>query len=623
MGFYIVQILTGLSSAAGLFLVASGLSIIFGVTRIVNFAHGSFYMLGAYIAYTLVDLLGGGAMGFWGGVVLAAIAVGVIGMAVEITVLRRVYQAPELFQLVATFGVILVIQDVTLWIWGAEDLLGHRAPGLIGAVDILGTPLPEYDLVLIAISPVVLGVLWLLFNRTRWGTLVRAATEDREMTGALGVNQAWLFSGAFFLGSLLAGLGGAVQLPKGGADLLMDFNIIAAAFVVVVVGGMGSIPGALLAAILIAELNAFGILIFPQITLVLMFLVMAVVLIFRPWGLLGTPEAPGQLGQHGPQEQPLRRAPFRVQILAVALVLGLALLPLFSGPFTLVLMVDIMIFTLFAVSLHFIMGPGGMVSFGHAAYFGGGAYAAALLVQYVNPGMEIALGLAPLLAAMLALLFGWFCVRLSGVYLAMLTLAFAQVAWSIVFQWNDVTGGDDGMLYIHKSDWADTTVSWVPFYLLTLALCIAGIMFARRVLFSPFGYAMRACRDSELRSSSIGINVQRQRWLAFGLSGGIAGLAGGLYVFSKGSAFPDYMSIALSFDALIMVLLGGVKTLMGPIAGAASFTWIQDEISRFEYWRFLLGLSIIVLVVAFPQGLAGFVRRRFGPWLGIPAEEAQ
>lgn len=625
MGFYVVQVLTGLSSAAALFLVASGLSIIFGVTRVVNFAHGSFYMLGAYIAYSVIELFGreAGAMGFWGGIVLAALAVGAIGAIVEILILRRVYQAPELFQLVATFGVILVVQDVALWVWGAEDLVGHRAPGLTGAVEILGTPLPEYDLALILICPVVLIGLWLLFNRTRWGTLVRAATQDREMVGALGVNQAWLFTGTFFLGSLLAGLGGAVQLPKGGADLLMDFNIIAAAFVVVVVGGMGSIFGALLAAVLIAELNAFGILIFPEITLVLMFLVMAVVLIFRPWGLLGRPEAPGQKGQQGPPEQPLRPAPIRVQMAGVAVVAFLALLPVIAGPFALVLTVDILIFALFAVSLHFIMGPGGMVSFGHAAYFGGGAYGAALLIHYAGSNMEIALALGPLLAGVLALIFGWFCVRLSGVYLAMLTLAFAQVAWSIVFQWNDVTGGDDGLLYIVKSAWADTAQGWVPFYFLTAALCIGTMLFLRRVLFSPFGYAMRACRDSELRSHAIGINVLEQRWLAFTLSGVAAGVAGSLYVFSKGSAFPDYMSIPLSFDALIMVLLGGVKTLLGPIVGAVSFTWIQDEISRFEYWRFFLGMAIIMLVIAFPQGLAGFGRRYLGPWFGIPAEETQ
>ena len=173
-GFALAQLLTGLANASSLFLIASGLSIIFGVTRVVNFAHGSLYMLGAYLAYTLVTTLGG-VVGFWAGVLLAAAVVALIGAAVEVLILRRVYGSPELFQLVATFGVVLVVQDAVLAIWGAEDLLGPRAPLLDGAVRILGEPIPEYDLALIAIGPVVLGAIWLLFQRTRWGILVRAA----------------------------------------------------------------------------------------------------------------------------------------------------------------------------------------------------------------------------------------------------------------------------------------------------------------------------------------------------------------------------------------------------------------------------------------------------------------
>ena len=618
LGFYLVQALTGLSSASALFLVASGLSIIFGVTRVVNFAHGSFYMLGAYIAYTFVEHLGG-AFGFWVAVLLAGVAVGIIGVVVELLILRRVYQAPELFQLVATFGVILVIQDLALLVWGAEDLFGPAAPGLEGTVNIFGTRLPEYDLALIAMSFVVLGALWILFHRTRWGTLVRAATEDREMVGALGVNQAWLFTGTFFLGSMLAGLGGAAQLPKGGADLLMDFNILAAVFVVVVVGGMGSIPGAFLAAVLISELGAFGILVIPQSTLVLMFVVMAVVLIFRPWGLLGRPEAPGQHGQVGPPEPPLRPPPPRLRAAGLVLLGAVLALPAFADDFTLVLAVEIAIMALFAASLHFAMGPGGMVSFGHAAFFGGGAYAAALLVKYAGSPMEIALLFAPMMAGVLALVFGWFCVRLTGVYLAMLTLAFAQVGWSIVFQWGEVTGGDDGILGVWPSEWASDRLA---FYYLSVLACIGGILALQYVLYSPFGYAMRACRDSLLRSASIGIDVQRQQWFSFAFSGALAGLAGGLFVFSKGSVFPDEMSIPRSFDALIMVLLGGVKTVLGPLAGASTFTWLQDEISRFEYWRLILGALIIAIVVAFPQGIAGFLRERIGPWFGVRELEA-
>ena len=342
LGFYLVQALTGLASASALFLVASGLSIIFGVTRVVNFAHGSFYMLGAYIAYTFVEQLAG-AFGFWAAVLLAGVAVGFIGVVVELLILRRVYQAPELFQLVATFGVILVIQDLALLVWGAEDLFGPAAPRLEGTVNILGTRLPEYDLALIVLSLVVLGALWLLFHRTRWGTLVRAATEDREMVGALGVNQAWLFTGSFFLGSMLAGLGGAAQLPK---------------------------------------------------------------------------------------------------------------------------------------------------------------------------------------------------------------------------------GGDDGILGIWPSEWASDRLA---FYYLSVLASAGGILALQYVLHPPYGYAMRACRDSVVRSASIGIDAQRQQWFAFAFSGMPAGLAGGLFVFSKGSVFPDEMSIPRSFggvqavdDVSFTLDRGRLLALIGP-----------------------------------------------------------
>ena len=384
---------------------------------------------------------------------------------------------------------------------------------------------------------------------------MRAATEDREMSDALGVNQARLFTSIFFLGSFLAGLGGAIQLPKGGANLLMDFNIIAAAFVVVVVGGMGSIPGAYLAAVIIGELSAFGVLVFPQSTLVLMFLVMAAVLVIRPHGILGKAE----LQEHGTAlvaESALKPASKKIRLLGLALVIFVFALPVFVSSFSLVLMTEIALFALASMSLYFMMGPGGMVSFGHAAFFGGGAYAAALMVHYMHTPMELAIFLAPVLVGLLALIIGWFCVRLSGVYMAMLTLAFAQICWSIVFQWGEFTGGDDGILSIWPSDWAGEKI---VFYYLTMVLCIGGILTLRYFIFTPFGYTMRACRDSALRVDSIGIDLHRHQWLAFALAGVFAGLAGGIYVFSKGSVFPDEMAIPRSFDFLFMVLLGGVE----------------------------------------------------------------
>ncbi|ARP91030.1 ABC transporter permease [Bordetella genomosp. 9] len=628
----LVQLLNGLAEASTLFLVACGLSLIFGVTRIVNFAHGSLYMAGLYVAYSLTERYGATPLGFWGSTLLAAAAIGLLGAIVELALLRRIYRAPELLQLLATFALVLLINDAALAIWGPEDLLGRRAPGLGGSVTVLQRQFPAYSLVLIAVGPIVLCLLWLLLTRTRWGLLVRAATQDREMLGALGVNQGWLFTSVFALGAALAGLAGAVQAPREPASLGLDLRTIGDAFVVVVVGGMGSIPGAYIAALLIAEIKALCIAIgtvrlggvaftLAPLTLAAEFLVMAVVLTVRPWGLLGRPAPPARAT--APVEAPLRSASRGMRLLAGALLVALIALPLAGDrfPYAVILATDILIAVLFAASLHFIMGPGGMHSFGHAAYFGLGAYGAAVLLKSLTLPMEAALALAPLAAAAGALVFGWFCVRLSGVYLAMLTLAFAQIVWSVVFQWDGVTGGSNGITGVWPSDLLTTGYAY---YYLTLASSAGGVWLLRRILFSPFGYAMRAGRDSPLRSDAIGLDVARVQWLAFVIAGGFAGLAGALYAFSKGSIAPDVMAVGKSVDGLVMVLLGGIQALAGPVAGAAVYTWLQDSIMRAtEYWRALLGGVILLLVLAFPQGIAGFARQLADRWRagGTPARE--
>ena len=619
---FVVQLLNGLAGASSLFLVAAGLSLIFGVTRIVNFAHGSFYMLGVYLAYTAVERLGP-ALGFWPALALAALGVGALGAVVEVLLLRRIYRAPELFQLLATFALVLVIKDAALWLWGPEDLLGPRAPGLGGSVEILGRRFPQYDLLLVVAGPLVLALVTLLLTRTRWGTLVRAATQDREMVGALGVDQRVLFTSVFALGALLAGLGGALQLPREPASLNLDLLTIGDAFVVVVVGGMGSIPGAYVAALLIAEIKAMCIglgtlhlggidFAFSKLTLVAEFIVMAVVLVWRPWGLLGRAQA--AVRNLGAVEPPLRLAsrPYRWAVAALLAALALWPLAVSDQSYALVLAIDLLTAALFAASLHFIMGPAGMHSFGHAAYFGLGAYAAALLAELSGLPMPAALLLAPLVAALGAAVFGWFSVRLSGVYLAMLTLAFAQIVWSVIFQWDDLTGGSNGLTGVWPAPWL---AGKPAYYGLTLSLVGASALLLRRVLFSPFGLAMRAARDSPLRAEAIGIAVPRVQWLAFVVAGLFAGLSGSLYAFSKGSISPDSLGVGKSVDGLVMVLLGGVQTLAGPLVGAVSFTWLQDSVARStEYWRALLGGVVLLLVLAFPQGIAGFAVQLGDRW---------
>jgi branched-chain amino acid transport system permease protein len=253
------------------------------------------------------------------------------------------------------------------------------------------------------------------------------------------------------------------------------------------------------------------------------------------------------------------------------------------------------------------MGPGGMASFGHAAWFGIGAYAAGLLMQWIGAPMPIGLLAAPIAAGVIAALFGWFVVRLSGVYLSMLTLAFAQIVWAICFQWVELTGGDNGMLGLVRPEWArDERV----FYWVALALAVAVALLLRRALYAPYGYALRAVRDSATRARAIGLNVGWLRMAAIVIAGAACGLSGALFSYGKGSIFPTYITISHSVEALLMVLLGGLQTIAGPIIGALVYTGLADILVRStDLWRLVLGAVIVLLVVAFPEGIAGAARR--------------
>ena len=607
---FLIQTLNGLASASSLFLVAVGLSLIFGVTRIVNFAHGSLYMLGVYVAYSVATHVGG-ALGFWGGVVVAGLAVALIGLIAELLILRRIYDAPELLQLIATFALVLIIKDAALLIWGPEDLLGPRAPGFTGAIDILGKAFPTYDLLLIVLGVLMLFALTMLLKKTRFGLLLRAATQDREMSDALGVNQKLLFTAVFALGSFLAGIGGALQLPREPANLAMDLTIIADVFVVVVVGGLGSLPGAFVAAIIISLVKAycigagdvtlFGVeFAFSKLTLVAEFVVMALVLVFKPHGLFGKPITHARTAAViGPLLRPLGRGAWLATAL-LACVMGL--LPLATGDYALVLAVDMMVFALFAASLGLVIGPGGMGSFGHAAYFGLGAYGAALVVK-AGLGFFGAMAGGVLLAGGAALVFGWFSVRLSGTYMAMLTLAFAQITWSIVFQWDAVTGGSNGLVGVWPPEWLSDRTN---FYWMVCTVCAAGLLVCAWLVHAPLGYSVRAARDASVKAQSIGLSPRRLQWVMFVIAGVLAGLAGVMHAFSKGSISPDVLAIPRSVDALVMVLLGGINTLAGPIVGAVAFTWLQDTLARStEYWRAALGVTILLIVLLFPRGIVG------------------
>ena len=287
--FLLGQLRSGLTTAMFLFLIASGLSLIFGVLKIINFAHGSLYMIGAYIAWNMTLILGKTSLGFFGAVAVASMSVAILGGLVERFLLRYMYKREELYQLLFTYALVLIFADACKFIWGTQPHSVSRPPILAGSFDLLGVRFPHYDLFIILLGPLIALGFWMLLNRTSFGRIIRAAALDREMLGALGTNVSRLYSAMFVLAAFLAGFSGALVSPIKSVVPGMDVEIIIEAFIVVVIGGLGSLWGTLLGSLIYGLTLAFGILIFPRFSIFAAFVIMAVVLIVRPWGLLGRP----------------------------------------------------------------------------------------------------------------------------------------------------------------------------------------------------------------------------------------------------------------------------------------------------------------------------------------------
>jgi branched-chain amino acid transport system permease protein len=309
----------------------------------------------------------------------------------------------------------------------------------------------------------------------------------------------------------------------------------------------------------------------------------------------------------------LRRIPWAVLVFVAALFV-----PALGSRYYTFLANDVLIWALFATSLNLLVGYTGLVSFGHAAYFGIGAYTTGILMKKAGVSFLLAFPAAGLLAALFALLFGFFCVRLTRIYFAMLTLAFAQIVWAVCFKWNEVTGGEQGMPEIPYPDfgWIDRVAAFVPalggyrtaeqFYFLTLVLVAVCLLILRRIVGSPFGRMLATIRENPERAEFIGINVRRYELAAFVLAGAFAGLAGGLFgIFNRG-VFPDFAYWTKSSEVLIMTLLGGMGAFFGPALGAAVLIWLNQQIVSYtEYWPLVLGTILVVLLFVFPGGIAG------------------
>jgi branched-chain amino acid transport system permease protein len=376
-------------------------------------------------------------------------------------------------------------------------------------------------------------------------------------------------------------------------------------FVVVVTGGLGSIAGAFLAAVLIGQVHSIGTLLFPQATLVLVFVTLGLVLAMRPQGLMGRTLA------SLPQEQgvrfqlwPLSAKAFQ-GVCAVLAVLLLAL-AFWGGDYQRSLAGDGLILLMAGVSLQSMMALGALVSFGHAAFFGLGAYAAAWVHLAWGWGLLPALVTAAAASGLLAALLGGVLVRRSGVYLAMLSLAMAQVLWAAASQWVAVSGGDNGLIGLQLV--TDAIRPW--FMALLVALALGSVAALQRLASSHLGAALQALRDAPLRAAASGLPLLTIKRRVLMYSATLAGLAGGLFAAHKGSVFPSVLSVSTSVDFLLVVLLGGLHQLWGTLAGALVLVLAGSSLGRnFDYWRGALGMLVMLIMVWAPSGMLGLRRR--------------
>ena len=288
-GDFLFQFLSGLTTAMIFFLIAAGLTLILGVLKILNFAQGGIYMLGAYTTYTFIRLFGGTNLGFLLTLIIAPIAVAAFFTILEVVVMRRFYEKVALYMLLLTYGILIATYDMARMIWGWIIKTAPMPSMFQRPVEIMGRFFPLYNVFLIFMGFFMFFLIWFVIHRTTWGKTMRAAADDREMTAALGINVPLVFTSVFGLGAWIAAMGGALVAPMAGmaADMGIEAGIIA--FIVVVIAGLGSLPGALLAAFICGEVQAFGILVLPELAIAFMYLVLVIVLIVRPWGLFGKP----------------------------------------------------------------------------------------------------------------------------------------------------------------------------------------------------------------------------------------------------------------------------------------------------------------------------------------------
>jgi branched-chain amino acid transport system permease protein len=587
-----------------LFLMAAGLSLIFGLMNVVSLAHGSFFMLGAFFGLSIFEL----THNFWVAFILAPVPVAILGIATEILFLRPLYRRGHMDQVLLTFGFTFVFFDIVQSVWGRTVRSLPAPPSLQGIVEIGVGVFSTYRLFLIVLGFALAILLWLFLERSRLGAMVRAGVDDAAMAAGLGANVPALFTAIFGAGVALAAVGGVAAGPILGLYPGMDAEILIPAFIVIVIGGMGSLRGAFVGSLLIGIADTFGKAYLPSMALFLIYLVMAIVLLVRPQGLFGIAHSHASSAPTFTLDLTASR---HAKVIGAIIVVLMVVYPFFVSNYPRELITEIYIFSILAMSLDLLLGFTGLMSLGHAAFFGLGAYGVALLATHLGISAWIGLVAGLLLAAGGAAVIGFFCVRTSGISFLMLTLAFSQLIFSAALKWRDLTGGTDGMAIPDKPSFFGFELSnSLAMYFMALIFFLLSYFGLRRLLNSPLGRTFIGIRENEQRMLAMGYPVGAYKLLSFVIAGGLAGFSGGLYAIFNSFISPDAIYWTASGDILIMVMLGGAGTLIGPVVGTGLFLLMKNVVSSYsDHWLLIIGVIFISCVMFFPGGIWGTLRQ--------------
>lgn len=608
------QILVGLINGSALAMLSLGLAIIFGLLNIINVTHGAQYMMGAFCAWLLLVHFG---IGYWPSLILAPIIVGITGLVLERWVLRRVYHLDHIYGFLLTLGLSLLIEGAFRQRYGVSGQPYDIPDLLVGGIDLGFIFLPIYRVWIIVFSLTVCFGTWFMIERTRLGATLRAATENPVLTQSFGINVPRMITLTYGFGVALAALAGVMVAPIYQVGAMMGVNILAVVFAVVVIGGLNSLLGAIVAGISLGVIEGLTKVFYPEASSTAVFIVMVIVLLIKPAGLFGT------VVQAPPSNLELDTAAVSKTMMRGVAVILLALAAAAPFLFYPLFVTQALCYAIFALSFNLLLGYGGLMSFGHAAFFGSSSYVMAYVMKSWGFGPELGIISGVLVSAVLGVVFGWIAIRRQGIYFAMITFALSQIVFFYCVQahWTEGENGIQAVPAGYLFGFIDLNNKYAIYYFV-LALFLFAFAVVWRAVHSPFGQVLKAIRLNEPRAISLGYKVNRYKLLAFTLSAALAGLAGAAKTSVFHLATLSDVDWTMSTQVVLMTLVGGLGTMLGPVVGAVVIVAMQNYLAEFGSWVTIIqGAVFVACVLAFRQGIVGQVLYLFGRWQGTAATE--